>query len=49
MYSAAHGGHKELVDYMISKGADNWNHGMSGAAYSGHKELAEWFEQKIDK
>jgi hypothetical protein len=48
IYCAARGGHKDLVEYFISKGADNWNYGMRGAAEGGHKELEEWFKQKIN-
>jgi hypothetical protein len=28
MEGAAKGGHKELVDFFIEKGANNWNWGM---------------------
>ena len=41
LYSACRGGHKELVELMIAKGANNWNQGLYGACRGGHKELAE--------
>jgi len=47
IYYAARGGNIDLVDWFISKGANDWNYGMNGAALGGHKELEEWFKQKI--
>jgi len=43
MYGAAEGGHKELVDLFIKKGANCWNDGMYNAAKGGHKELVDLF------
>jgi hypothetical protein len=40
------GGHKELVDFFIEKGANDWDDGMYGAAEGGHKELVDFFIQK---
>ena len=48
MYNAAVGGHKDLVEFFISKGADNWNLGMQSAALGGHKDLIEFF-QKMER
>ena len=41
LYNACRGGHKELAELMITKGASNWNYGLGGACQKGHKELAE--------
>src|SRR3989344_1416031 len=46
MRGAAYGGHKELVDLFVKKGATDWNYGMYGAAYGGHKELVDLFVKK---
>ncbi len=46
MFDAAIGGHKNLVEFFIKKGANDWNWGMRGAAEGGHKDLVEFF---IDK
>src|SRR3989344_2578926 len=46
MYGAAEGGHKELVDLFVKKGANNWNLGMCSAAEGGHKELVDLFVKK---
>ena len=42
----AKGGHKHLVDFFISKGANDWNWGMQGAAQGGHRDLVELFVAK---
>ena len=34
-------GHKEIIEYMISKGANNWNIGLIGACYGGHIEIVD--------
>ena len=39
-------GDKDLVDFFITKGADDWNWGIDGAAKCGHKELVEFFIAK---
>ena len=46
MRKAARGGDKDLVDFFISKGANDWNYGMFYAAQGGHKDLAEFFISK---
>src|SRR3989344_4264525 len=43
MCDAAKGGHKELVEFFIQKGANDWNWGMRCAAEGGHKELVDLF------
>lgn len=35
------GGHKELVDFIISQGANDWNRGLAAACRGGYKELVE--------
>lgn len=42
MKYAAKGGHKDIIDFFISQGANDWNGGMSGASY-GHNELVDFF------
>ena len=39
-------GHKELVELMISKGADNWNDGLAGACQGGHTEIVKLMIKK---
>ena len=46
MYDAAKGGHKELVEFFIERGAMYWNLGMFGASEGGHKELVDFFVKK---
>jgi hypothetical protein len=47
MYKAAEGGHKELVDFFIEKGANKWNWGIYYATEGGHKEMINFFQQKL--
>jgi len=49
MKLAAQGGHRNLVDFFISKGADNWNSGMFGAAQGSHHDLVDFFISKGSK
>ena len=46
MYCAAFEGHKDLVDFFISKGANDWDWGMFSAAEGGHKDLVDFFISK---
>jgi len=46
MKLAAEGGHRDLVDFFIFKGADNWDFGMKGAARGGHRDLVDFFISK---
>jgi hypothetical protein len=46
MKLAARGGHKDLVDFFIGKGATDWEVGMYGAAMGGHKDLVDFFIEK---
>jgi ankyrin repeat protein len=41
MYSAGEGGHKEIIELMLLKGANNWNWGLDAACMIGDKDLAE--------
>ena len=43
---ACEGGHKELVELMIEKGATRWDWGLRGACRGGHKDLAELMIEK---
>ena len=43
MRGAAECGHKELVEFFIEYGANDWNYGMYCAAQGGHKELVDFF------
>jgi len=43
MYLAAKKGEKDLVDFFISKGANNFSIGMEKAAFGGHLELVKYF------
>ena len=46
MKVAAEGGHRDLVEFFITKGANFWNSGMVFAARGGHKDLVEFFIEK---
>ena len=43
---ACYRGNRELVDYMIEKGADRWNRGLFGASKGGNRELADLMIEK---
>jgi hypothetical protein len=43
---AAQGGHLNLVEFFISKGASDWRVGRAGAAQGGHLNLVEFFMSK---
>ena len=46
MGSAAYGGHRSLVEFFISRGAEVWNFGMESAALGGQRELVHFFISK---
>jgi hypothetical protein len=46
MRLAAKGGHRDLVDLFIQRGANDWNLGMYGAAEGGHRDLVDFFIQR---
>ena len=46
MYLAAKNGEKDLVDFFISEGADDFSEGMKSAALGGHLELVKYFISK---
>jgi len=46
MKLAARRGHRDLVDFFISKGARDWNWAMEGAAQGGHGDLVDFFISK---
>ena len=35
------GGHRDLVDVMIEKGAHEWNWGLNRALFGGHRDLVD--------
>jgi hypothetical protein len=41
MYSAALGGHKEIVQIMLDLGAKDYDEAMACAARNGHKEIVQ--------
>lgn len=41
LYWACRGGHRELVDFFIIRGADDWDIGLRGACYGGYREIVE--------
>jgi len=43
---ASKNNHKELVEYLISKGVTNFNWAMASASFNNHKELVEYFISK---
>ncbi len=49
MCIAARGGHKYLVEFFISKGANEFDWGMYSAAQGGHQDLVDFFKLKIEK
>lgn len=48
MGGAARGGHKDLVEFFITKGANEWNDGMRAAARGGQKDLVDFFKGKLE-
>ena len=46
MRGAAECGHKELVEFFIEYGANDWNYGMCISAQGGNKELVDLFIKK---
>jgi len=43
MNLAAYDDNKDLIDFFIYKGVDNWNLGMEGAAQRGNRDLVDYF------
>ena len=46
LYGACKGDHRNLVNLMIEKGANNWNLGLKGACYGGHSDLVNLMIEK---
>lgn len=42
---ACSGGHREIVEHLIARGATNWNEGLHGACLGRQRELAEFMIQ----
>jgi len=47
MALAAQGGHRELVDFFISKGVNYWNDAMYHAVDGDHKDLVVFSSPKV--
>ena len=47
LMGASRGGHIDIVQLLISKGADDWNLALRTASNGGHKELMQFFENKL--
>jgi hypothetical protein len=43
---ACRGGHRDLVDFMIQKGATDWNWGLKGACQGGNRDLVDLMIEK---
>src|SRR5208282_4709850 len=41
LYNACHGGHRNIVNLMIEKGANDWNMALYHACCGGHRELVD--------
>ena len=39
---ACYGGHRDLAQFMIDLGADEWNRGLESACEGGHHEIVQW-------
>jgi len=44
---ACQGGHCQLAQFVIKKGANYWSSGLYGACKGGHKKFAEWMIKNI--
>ena len=44
--NACEGGHMDIVQLMIQKGADDWNGGLWKACYGGHMDIIQLMIQK---
>lgn len=42
LFGACEGGFREIIDFMIQKGADNLNQGIASAALSGHIHIIQY-------
>jgi hypothetical protein len=41
LFGACRGGHKEIVELVIVRGANDWNNALYSACFGGHKEIVE--------
>ena len=46
MVYATDGGHKDLVEFFVEKGADDWDWAMEHAIRKGHEDLQKFFIKK---
>jgi hypothetical protein len=49
LHGACFVGHKELVKFMIARGANDWNMGLENACCGGHKELIELMRSHMEQ
>lgn len=47
MMFAAKGGHQDLVEFFIVKGANNWDWGIRFASRGGHRCMVKFLEAKM--
>ena len=43
---ACWGGHRDLVYFMINKGANDWNMGLKYSCWGGHRDLVDFMIEK---
>ncbi len=46
LYYACEGGHMDIVELMIERGATNWNDGLHNACCGGHIDIAKLMIEK---
>jgi hypothetical protein len=46
LWKASHGGHRDLVDLFIAKGANDWDIALYRASRGGHRDLVDLFIAK---
>ena len=47
--AASSGGHMDIVQLLIAKGADDWNRALKGASLGGHMDIVRYLQSKIDE
>ena len=46
LQAACRCGHKDAIELMIGRGADNWNWGLIGASEGGNKDIVKLMIEK---